>query len=199
VFRSLIGSDKTTHVHIYYYNVYTYIIYIYIYIYSWLFYYYFFLTLFRVATVFLLCTYRQRTTVARYGFPNTTLQLERIDLACERGVVETRTSERERAKIVTLTILLHPPEKSRVGRVRIIIKYYCQHRRRRRGKKTRVLCVCVHYTRWLSRVPSSLRIVNLKLKSVKKIFIIQHCARPDRPIAVEFWIPENCEVLFDCV
>jgi len=66
--------------------------------------------------------------------------------------------------MVTLTILLHPPEKSRVGRVRIIIKYYCQHHRRRRGKKHGVVCVCVHYLR-MSRVPSGLQIVNLKLKS----------------------------------
>lgn len=85
--------------------------------------------------------------------------------------------------MVTLTILLHPPEKSRVGRVRIIIKYYCQHHRRRRGKKTRC-CVCVHYLR-MSRVPSGLRIVNLKLKSYKKIFLL-HNTRPDRFIAVEF-------------
>jgi len=57
-----------------------------------------FLTLFRVATVFLLCTYRQRTTVARYGFPNTTLQLERIDLACERGNASVCVSKRERER-----------------------------------------------------------------------------------------------------
>jgi len=111
--------------------------------------------------VFLLCTYRQRTTVARYGFPNTTLQLERIDLA---GNGELWKREREREKMVTLTILLHPPEKSRVGRVRIIIKYYCQHRRRRRGKKTRCLvCVCV----CIIHESCAVRSLNRKFKTKK--------------------------------
>jgi len=86
-------------------------------------------------------------------------------------------SEREK-KMVTLTILLHPPEKSRVGRVRIIIKYYCQHHHRRRGKKKHcVVSVCVAL--YMSRVPSGLRIVNLKLKSVKKIFY--YTTRASRP------------------
>lgn len=45
-----------------------------------------------VTTAFLLCTYRQRTTVvrARYGFPNTTLQLERIDSTEEAAVTPAR-------------------------------------------------------------------------------------------------------------
>lgn len=66
--------------------------------------------------------------------------------------------------MVTLTILLHPPEKSRVGRVRIIIKYYCQHHRRRRGKKTRCLvCVCV----CIIHESCAVRSLNRKFKTKK--------------------------------
>jgi len=139
---------------------------------------FFCLTLFHIATVFLLCTYRQRTTVARYGFPNTTLQLERIDLAGGRGVVvETRVRERESEKMVTLTILLHPPEKSRVGRVRIIIKYYCQHHRRRRGKKTlcRVCVCCIIHESCAVRSPNR----KFKTKKCKKFFY--YTTRASRP------------------
>lgn len=88
--------------------------------------YFIFLTL---VTVFLLYVYLPTTNnaVARYGFPNTTLQLERIDLtAAWIGKRRKRNKKTEKKKMVTLTILLHPQEKSRVGRVR-----YCQRRRRR--------------------------------------------------------------------
>jgi len=144
--------------------------------------------------VFLLCTYRQRTTVARYGFPNTTLQLERIDLAGERGVVETRVSERE--KMVTLTILLHPPEKSRVGRVRIIIKYYCQHHRRRRGKKTlcRVCvcgCVCVRAcVCCIIHESCAVRSLNRKFKTKKCKKIFYYTTRASRPFYCS-WISNS--------
>lgn len=72
--------------------------------------------------------------------------------------------------MVTLTILLHPPEKSRVGRVRIIIKYYCQHHSQRRGKKHGVVCVCVCtlFTNKSCAVRSPNR--KFKTKKLKKIF-----------------------------
>lgn len=75
-------------------------------------------------------------------------------------------------EMVTLTILLHPPEKSRVGRVR-----YCQHHGRGKKKKKTVysnihiMRILLYYTRD-PRSPRCDILTNrsrasLKLKSVK--------------------------------